>query len=42
MMPDFYSFSGDSVTWLGAVGIVSTVIILFTAFRRYANSPLKK
>ena len=42
IMPNFYSFSGDGVTWLGAVGIVSSLIILFTAFRRYANSPLKK
>ena len=42
MMPDFYSFSGDGVTYLGAIGIVSSFVILYTAFRRYYNSPLRK
>ena len=42
MMPDFYSFTGDGVTWLGAVGVASSLVILFTAFRRYSNSPFRK
>ena len=36
-----YDFTGDGVTILGFVGIVSTAIILVTAFRRYFNSPLR-
>jgi hypothetical protein len=42
MTPDTYSFSGDAVTFLGLVGVTSTLIILVTAFRRYYNSPLRK
>jgi hypothetical protein len=42
MNPDTYTFSGDAVTFLGLVGVVSTGIILVTAFRRYFNSPLRK
>lgn len=41
-MPDTYSFSGDAVTFLGLVGVVSTLIIVVTSFRRYYNSPLRK
>ncbi len=41
-MPDSYTFSGDAVTFLGLVGILSTGIIILTAFRRYFNSPLRK
>ena len=37
-----YNFSGDAVTFLGLVGVVSTGIILVTVFRRYWNSPLRK
>ena len=36
-----YDFTGDGVTILGFVGIVSTLIILVTAFRRFFNSPLR-
>ena len=36
-----YDFTGDGVTILGFVGIVSTAIILVTAFRRFFNSPLR-
>ena len=36
-----YDFTGDGVTILGFVGIVSTMIILVTAFRRFFNSPLR-
>jgi hypothetical protein len=42
MMPDTYSFSGDAVTFLGLIGVISTGIIILTAFRRYFNSPLRK
>ena len=42
MTPDTYSFAGDAVTFLGLVGVLSTGIILVTAFRRYFNSPLRK
>jgi hypothetical protein len=40
--PDFYSFAGDSVTFLGLVGVISSAIIVVTSFRRYFNSPLRK
>ena len=39
MTPDQYTFSGDVVTFLGLVGVVSTGIIVVTAFRRFFNSP---
>ena len=42
MNPDTYTFAGDAVTFLGLVGVVSTGIIILTAFRRYFNSPLRK
>jgi len=41
-MPSTYTFSGDAVTFLGLVGVLSTSIIIITAFRRYYNSPLNK
>jgi len=41
-MPNTYSFTGDAVTFLGLVGVISTAIIIVTAFRRYSNSPLNK
>lgn len=41
-MPDTYGFTGDFVTFLGLIGVVSTGIIVVTAFRRYFNSPLRK
>jgi hypothetical protein len=37
-----YTFAGDAVTYLGLVGIISTAIIIVTAFRRHFNSPLNK
>lgn len=42
MTPDTYNFTGDSVTFLGMIGVISTVIILFISFSRYYNSPLRK
>jgi hypothetical protein len=41
-MPDTYTFTGDAVTYLGLVGVISTMIIIVTAFTRYYNSPLRK
>ena len=42
MTPDTYTFSGDAVTFLGLVGVVSTLVIIVTAFRRFYSSPLNK
>lgn len=39
MNPDTYTFSGDAVTFLGLVGVISAFIIIVTAFRRFFNSP---
>ena len=41
-MPETYSFTGDGVTVLGLVGILSTAIIVMVSFTRYWNSPLRK
>ena len=41
-MPDTYSFSGDAVTYLGLIGVISTAIIVVSVFRSYFNSPLRK
>jgi hypothetical protein len=41
-MPNTYTFVGDATTFLGLVGVISTAIIIVTAFRRYYNSPLRK
>ena len=37
-----YDFSGDAITILGFVGVISTLIILVSVFRSYYNSPLNK
>ena len=39
MNPDTYTFTGDAVTFLGLVGVISAGIIIVTAFRRFFNSP---
>ena len=41
-MIETYNFSGNVVTFLGLIGVVSTGIIVATSFRRYFNSPLRK
>jgi hypothetical protein len=41
-MPDTYTFTGDAVTFLGLIGVVSTLIIMVSVYRSYANSPLRK
>ncbi len=39
-MIDTYTFSGDAVTFLGLIGVASTLLIVVTAFRIFFNSPL--
>ena len=41
-MIETLDFSGDAVTFLGLIGVISTGIIVVTSFRRYFNSPLRK
>jgi len=41
-MIETLNFTGDAVTYLGFVGVISTGIILLLCFRRYFNSPLRK
>ncbi len=41
-MSNTFTFTGDAVTYLGLVGVISTAIILVTVFRRYFNSPYIK
>ena len=36
------TFTGDDVTFLGLIGVISTAIIVITVFRSYYNSPLRK
>jgi hypothetical protein len=42
MTPDSLNFTGDAVTFLGLVGVISTAIIVVSVFRSYFNSPLRK
>jgi hypothetical protein len=39
MTPDTYTFTGDAITVLGFIGVVSAFLIIVTAFRRFFNSP---
>lgn len=39
MNPDTLNFTGDAVTYLGFVGIISAFIIVITAFKRFYGSP---
>jgi hypothetical protein len=39
MTPDTLNFNGDFVTFLGLVGVASTLLIVVTSFRRFFNSP---
>ena len=41
-MPETMTFTGDAVTVLGLVGVISTGIIVVLCFTRYFNSPLRK
>ena len=42
MNPSTLNFTGDAVTYLGLVGVISTAIIVVSVFRSYFNSPLRK
>jgi hypothetical protein len=39
MTPDTFNFNGDAVTFLGLVGVLSTLLIVVTSFKRFYNSP---
>lgn len=39
MTPDTLNFTGDAVTYLGLLGVASTLVILVTVFKRFYNSP---
>jgi hypothetical protein len=41
-MIDTLNFTGDAVTVLGFVGVISTLIIMVSVFRSFANSPVRK
>jgi hypothetical protein len=41
-MPNTLSFTGDAVTYLGFLGVISTFIIIVTVFRSFYNSPYNK
>jgi hypothetical protein len=41
-MPSTYGFAGDFTTFFGLVGVVSTAIIVVTAFRRFYRSPFNR
>jgi hypothetical protein len=38
MTPDTYGFNGDAITFLGLLGVASTLLIVVTAFKRFYNS----
>jgi hypothetical protein len=42
MLPESYNFTGDAVTYLGLLGVISTFIIVVTVFKSFFNSPLNK
>ncbi len=39
MTPETLNFNGDATTFLGLVGVLSTLLIVVTAFRRFYSSP---
>lgn len=42
MTPSTYTFTGDYTTFIGAIALFATPIILYWIFRSYWNSPLRK
>jgi hypothetical protein len=42
MAPDTLNFTGDAVTFLGLLGVASSLLIVVTVFRRYWNSPYRR
>lgn len=41
-MPDTLDFTGNVVTILGFVGVLSTFVILVSVYRSYWNSPYRR
>jgi len=41
-MPETYQFTGDAITFIGLVGVISTVVIVYSVFRSYWSSPYRK
>ena len=41
-MIESYNFTGDAVTFLGLIGVISTAIIVVSVFKSFYNSPLNK
>lgn len=39
MSPETLTFSGNATTFLGLIGVASSLLIVVTAFRRFFNSP---
>jgi len=39
MMVNTLGFDGDATTFLGLIGIASSLLIIVVAFRRFFNSP---
>lgn len=39
MTPDQYSFSGDANTYIGAIALFATPVLLYWIFRSYWSSP---
>jgi hypothetical protein len=37
-----YNFTGDAVTFLGLIGVLSSALIVVIAYRRYWNSPFRR
>jgi len=42
MTPDTLNFSGNSITILGFIGVVSTLVILVSVYCAYWSSPYRK
>ena len=42
MMPNTFNFTGDAITYIGLIGVISTAVIVITVFRSYWSSPLNK
>jgi hypothetical protein len=41
-MPDTLNFTGNIVTYVGLLGVVSTLVILVSVFTSFARSPYRK
>ena len=39
---EMFTLTGNAVTYLGLIGVVSTLIIVVSVFRSFYNSPLNK